>query len=131
LRFCLGPFQFAETHDRLARRHPRQALAHEHAVYERAVLEQHVLQMPVVGVERFAIRFETNPSAKDERGQSIASFEREGRRRIEPAPDFRRVDAEQPDTAERRDVDSVAVDHRADEKRVRARRHERRPGVKN
>jgi hypothetical protein len=48
-------------------------------------------------------------------GQPVARRTRERRRGVEPAADLRCVDAEQPDSADRSDVDGVAVDDRANE----------------
>ena len=51
-------------------------------------------------------------------GKLVAGGEREWRRRVEAPANLRRVDAEQPDTPERRDVDRVAIENGTHEHRV-------------
>jgi hypothetical protein len=52
-------------------------------------------------------------------GQPVARRTRKRRRGVEPAADLGSVNAEQPDSADRSDVDGVAVDHRANKQGVR------------
>jgi hypothetical protein len=52
-------------------------------------------------------------------GQPVARRTRKRRRGVEPAADLRCVDAEQPDSADRSDVDGVAVDDRAHQDSLR------------
>jgi len=75
--------------------------------------------MALVRVNLVALRLQTNPSMQHQFGQPVARRTRKRRRGVEPAADLRSVDAEQPDATDRRDVDGVAVDDRANEQGVR------------
>jgi hypothetical protein len=74
--------------------------------------------MAIIGVARGALLLEPHPAVKHEGGETIARLAAERGGRVEPAPDFRRVDAEQPHAADRRDVDRVAVDDPPHEQRL-------------
>ena len=72
----------------------------------------------MVDVARRAFVFEPDPSVQHQRGQAVARFAAERRRRVEAAAELRRVDAEQPHAADGRHVDRVAVDDRSHEHRL-------------
>ena len=68
--------------------------------------------MTLIGVELIALRFEAHPAMQHEIGQPVSRCTRERRRGIEPASDLRSIDAQEPDTPDRGNVDRVAVDDR-------------------
>jgi len=74
--------------------------------------------MTIVGVERGAVLLEAHPPIQEQPSQSLARFVAEGCGAVGAAADFRRVDPEQPDAANRGDDDRVAVDHRFDEDEI-------------
>ena len=57
---------------------------------------------------------------EDQLRQALPGFAAKRRRRIEAAPNFRRIDAEQTHAADSCDVDGVAVNHRPNQHRRRA-----------
>ena len=93
----------------------REPFAHEGGVHELTVLGDHVGEVAVVDVDGGAFLFEPHPAMEHQLRQPLARFAAERRGRVEAAADLRRVDAEQPHAAERRHVDRVAVDDRADQ----------------
>jgi len=102
--------QLVQAHERHARRDARKPFAHQHDVRAHVVFGDDVGETAFVHVGPFAVALEADPAVQHERRQPIARCIREGRRRVEDAADFRRVDAKQPHAAVHADVDRVAVD---------------------
>jgi hypothetical protein len=74
--------------------------------------------MALVRIDAVAVRFKAHPPVQHEFGQLVARGAGKRRRRIEPAPNLRRVDAKKPHAPDRGDVDRVAVDNRAHQHRI-------------
>jgi hypothetical protein len=127
-RFRLGAFEFGEPGNRRPRRHARQAFAHELCVRTHSVFAQHVSQMAIVRIDALAIRLKTHPPPQHELGQFLTRGARKRRRGVEPAPDLRRVDSQQPYSPDRDDVYRVAVDDRPHQHEIRTPRRGRRGG---
>jgi hypothetical protein len=81
--------------------------------------------MASVRVGAVAVGFETHPPAEHQFGQLVARRSGERRRGIEPAPDLRGVDAQEPHAPDRGDIDRVAVDNRAHQHGIRRAAHQR------
>jgi hypothetical protein len=68
--------------------------------------------MTFICVKLLALRFEAHPAMQHEIGQPVSRGARERRRGIEPSSDLRSIDAQEPDTPDRGNVDRIAVDDR-------------------
>jgi hypothetical protein len=121
LRFRLRTLQLVEARQRHTRRYAREPFAHHRGIDEHAVFAHYVGEMAIVGVEAIAFLLESNPPMQNERPKALPRLEAERRRRVEPAPDLGRIDAEQPHASDACDVDRVAVEHRAHDDRLRSR----------
>jgi len=117
-RLRFGALQFVESCQRRAGDHAREAVAHHLGVDEHAVFTKHVRESPAIAIEGLAVLLEPHPAMEDQLFQTIARFLRERRRGIEASTEFRRIDAEQPDAAELRDGDRVAVGDRGHHHRL-------------
>ena len=115
MRLTFGAFELEEPGERHARADPRQPVANERRVDEHAVLGQHVRKVARVRVEVGPLLLEPYPAMENEHREPGARLEAERPRGVEAAADLGRIDPEQTDASDRRDVDRVAVDHRAHE----------------
>ncbi len=82
------------------------------------VFGEHVGEVTTVDVERRAFLFQAHPPMQHQLREPVASFASERRGGVVTAANLRRVDAQQPHTADRGDVDGVAVDDGANEHRI-------------
>ena len=115
LRFALGTLQFLDSTQRQPRADPCETVADQHGVHELAVFRVHVRQVPIVGVECRTILLESHPSMEEQRGETIASLAPKRCIGLEPAAEFRRVDAEQAHSPDGGNVNGVAVDDGSDQ----------------
>jgi len=117
-----GAHEQVEARERDARRHSREAFLRQHDVGADTVLRHHIRKPALVGIEAIAgaVALEPHPAAEHKTRQFVAGGVRERRGRVEAPANLGRVDSEQTDTPDRRDVDGVAVDDGAYEQRVRS-----------
>jgi hypothetical protein len=118
LRLGFRAFQFVEARQRRVGGRPRETVAHERGVDEQPVLAKHVRGLSMPSIESPAVVLQPHPAMEDHLDQAVARFLRERRRRPGSAARFRRRDAEQPNAAEGRDGNRVAIVDRVDHHRL-------------
>ena len=115
LRLGLGALEFVEPCERHARRNAREAFPRQYDVGADTVLRHHIRKPALIGIEAIAgaVALEPHPAAEHKARQFVPGGVGERRRRVEAPADLGRIDSEQANTPDRRDIDRVAVNDSA------------------
>jgi hypothetical protein len=119
LRHSLGTLELPQAFQFLTSRDASQTFTNQQLVHELAVLQKQVRETSTIHIVTQVFIFEAHPTARHEAGEPLLGFTCKRRRRIQPPPNFRRIDAQQANPANADHVDRVAVENLAHQDRRR------------